>query len=193
MRTLYLVEGLISAPVENYKSIENRINEGTRNRTVAATQMNSTSRFHSMKHNKCVIVTRTNIFFSRAHTIVQINFTQKGKNKSGENTTKTSLINLVDLAGRWNIFIKNILAASVLVNFSERTEEAGTEGDRLKEGIVINKSLSTLGRCIKGVFDFKIISFAKWQYCFVSSCRAAEKIEQRCSTRWDINFKKISL
>lgn len=39
-------------------------------------------------------------FFSRAHTIVQINFTQKGKNDSGEGTTKTSCINLVDLAGR---------------------------------------------------------------------------------------------
>uniref|UniRef100_A0A915IE80 Kinesin-like protein unc-104 n=1 Tax=Romanomermis culicivorax TaxID=13658 RepID=A0A915IE80_ROMCU len=49
--------------------------------------------------------------------------------------TKTSCINLVDLAG------------------SERQAEAGTEGDRLKEGIVINQSLSTLGRCIKALAD----------------------------------------
>ena len=39
--------------------------------------------------------------FSRAHTIVAINFQQKGKNEAtGQNTTKTSVINLVDLAGR---------------------------------------------------------------------------------------------
>ena len=45
---------------------------------------------------------RTVVFnFSRAHTIVAINFQQKGKNEAtGQNTTKTSVINLVDLAGR---------------------------------------------------------------------------------------------
>ena len=37
---------------------------------------------------------------SRAHTIVGVTFTQKRKNEAGEETAKTSLINLVDLAGR---------------------------------------------------------------------------------------------
>lgn len=54
--------------------------EGNKNRTIAATNMNATS--------------------SRAHTIVQISFVQKSK---AQNTTKTSLINLVDLAGRYVI------------------------------------------------------------------------------------------
>lgn len=36
---------------------------------------------------------------------------------------------------------------------SERQSAAGTEGDRLKEGIVINQSLTTLGRVIKALHD----------------------------------------
>ena len=52
---------------------------GTANRTVASTQMNATS--------------------SRAHTVVTIQFDQICKNEMGEETKKTSIINLVDLAG----------------------------------------------------------------------------------------------
>ena len=52
---------------------------GTANRTVASTQMNATS--------------------SRAHTVVTIQFDQISKNDMGEETKKTSIINLVDLAG----------------------------------------------------------------------------------------------
>lgn len=81
------MEGLRNAPVNSYKQIESKIDEGTRNRTLAATNMNATS--------------------SRAHTIVQIQFAQKGeKNSNGEQTTKTSLINLVDLAGRWAVLVE---------------------------------------------------------------------------------------
>ena len=40
-------------------------------------------------------------FHSRAHTIVAIHFTQKKQNEAGQNMTKTSVINLVDLAGRY--------------------------------------------------------------------------------------------
>uniref|UniRef100_A0A8R1YT96 Kinesin-like protein n=1 Tax=Pristionchus pacificus TaxID=54126 RepID=A0A8R1YT96_PRIPA len=114
-KTGFYVEGLSSAPVSSYKEIEGKINEGTKNRTVAATAMNATS--------------------SRAHTIVKIKFNQKTKKGGGGTTTKTSEINLVDLAG------------------SERQDKADTEGDRLKEGIVINQSLTTLGRVIKALAD----------------------------------------
>lgn len=68
------------SPVRSYADIEGRIAEGTVNRTVAATNMNATS--------------------SRAHTVVAINFAQKAKNEAGKSMTKTSIINLVDLAGR---------------------------------------------------------------------------------------------
>ncbi|CAJ0578682.1 unnamed protein product, partial [Mesorhabditis spiculigera] len=111
-KTGFYVESLTSSPVTSYKEIEAKIDEGTKNRTIAATSMNATS--------------------SRAHTIVKIQFNQK-TGKGG--TTKQSQVNLVDLAG------------------SERQQDAQTEGDRLKEGIVINQSLSTLGRVIKALHD----------------------------------------
>ena len=40
----FSVESLITAPVNSYSQIDNRIQEGTRNRTVASTNMNATSR-----------------------------------------------------------------------------------------------------------------------------------------------------
>ncbi|KAJ8309975.1 hypothetical protein KUTeg_011840 [Tegillarca granosa] len=73
------IESLITAPVNSYKEIDSKITEGTRNRTVASTNMNATS--------------------SRAHTIVGITFIQKAPNESGQSMTKTSVVNLVDLAG----------------------------------------------------------------------------------------------
>lgn len=75
----FYVDGLIVTPVESFQAIENKIEGGTKNRTVAATQMNATS--------------------SRAHTIVTVLFSQKTKNAAGESMTKTASINLVDLAG----------------------------------------------------------------------------------------------
>ncbi|XP_033105762.1 kinesin-like protein KIF28P [Anneissia japonica] len=75
----FYAEGLRTVPVNSYNDIENRMEEGTRNRTVAATQMNATS--------------------SRAHTIVGVSFTQKSFNDAGQEMAKVSLINLVDLAG----------------------------------------------------------------------------------------------
>ena len=74
------VDGLRTVPVDNYANIEDRIAEGTKNRTIASTNMNATS--------------------SRAHTIVAVTFVQKTSNDLGQGITKTSIINLVDLAGR---------------------------------------------------------------------------------------------
>ncbi|XP_071966233.1 kinesin-like protein KIF28 [Antedon mediterranea] len=111
----FYAEGLLKVPVKSYEDINSRINEGTRNRTIASTRMNATS--------------------SRAHTIVSISFAQKGLNDVGKNMTKTSIINLVDLAG------------------SERVDSTGATGDRLKEGAMINQSLSSLGNCIKALAD----------------------------------------
>ena len=39
------MEGLLSVAVKDYKDIEGRMNEGTKNRTVASTNMNATSRY----------------------------------------------------------------------------------------------------------------------------------------------------
>ena len=56
---------------------------GTANRTVASTNMNATS--------------------SRAHTVVTIIFDQISKDETGSETKKSSVMNLVDLAGTMNI------------------------------------------------------------------------------------------
>eukprot|EP00048_Salpingoeca_helianthica_P001914 m.52729 g.52729 ORF g.52729 m.52729 type:complete len:981 (-) comp11792_c0_seq1:836-3778(-) len=75
----FYVEDLNVIPVQSFKEIEDQMEAGTRNRTIAATNMNATS--------------------SRAHTVVTINFNQKTDNAQGKGMTKTSNINLVDLAG----------------------------------------------------------------------------------------------
>eukprot|EP00911_Craspedida_sp_UC1_P002218 UC1_evm1s1692 len=75
----FYVDQLNVVPVKSFAEIEQRMDEGTKRRTIAATNMNATS--------------------SRAHTIVTVNFTQKSDNDSGTSMTRASSINLVDLAG----------------------------------------------------------------------------------------------
>jgi kinesin family protein 1 len=73
---------------------------------------------------------------SRAHTVVQIRFTQKELNADKSvKKNLTSNINLIDLAG------------------SERSSSTGATGDRLAEGNAINQSLSALGLVIKALAD----------------------------------------
>jgi kinesin family protein 1 len=75
------VVGLKEAAVASFKEIDARMEEGTKRRTIASTNMNSTS--------------------SRAHTVVAISFTQLEKDGKGPGKDRqmTSKINLVDLAG----------------------------------------------------------------------------------------------
>ena len=72
------VEGLSKHASKDYKSIENIMAQGNKNRTIGATQMNATS--------------------SRAHTIIMIEFTQIATLR-GKKAERRSVINLVDLAG----------------------------------------------------------------------------------------------
>lgn len=66
---------------------------------------------------------------SRAHTIITIEFKQIQK-VGGVKSEKISMINLVDLAD------------------SERLGKTGAQGDRLKEAVGINQSLTALGQVI---------------------------------------------
>jgi hypothetical protein len=104
-------------PVSSYEEIAASVDMGTNNRTIAATDMNATS--------------------SRAHTVVQIRFTQKQFNmETGKPERELqSNINLIDLAG------------------SERAKKTNASGDRLAEGSNINKSLMILGKVIKALAD----------------------------------------
>ncbi|CAH8618590.1 unnamed protein product [Schistosoma intercalatum] len=75
----FYVQGLTQVPVGSYGEIEQRMNQGTARRTVAATNMNETS--------------------SRAHTIITITFDQLIGSEESKISRKRSVINLVDLAG----------------------------------------------------------------------------------------------
>lgn len=72
------VEDLTKHPVDSYISIEAKMEEGNRNRTIGSTLMNASS--------------------SRAHTIITIEFKQIDT-VDGRKSEKLSVINLVDLAG----------------------------------------------------------------------------------------------
>lgn len=110
----FYVEDLTQSVVTSFEQIDSLMEAGFKARTVAATNMNATS--------------------SRAHTIFQIILTQTRVDAAaGTASDKTSLMNLIDLAG------------------SERQKGTGATGDRLKEGSAINLSLSSLGNCISAL------------------------------------------
>uniref|UniRef100_A0AAV2LTP8 Kinesin motor domain-containing protein n=1 Tax=Knipowitschia caucasica TaxID=637954 RepID=A0AAV2LTP8_KNICA len=72
---------------------------------------------------------------SRSHMLISLQLKQIF---SKESTTKHSNINLVDLAG------------------SERQRASGSEADRLREGMAINLSLTTLGNVISALADVAV-------------------------------------
>ncbi|GMT14789.1 hypothetical protein PFISCL1PPCAC_6086, partial [Pristionchus fissidentatus] len=105
------VDDLTKMAVLDYQEILHLMDEGNKARTVAYTNMNSTS--------------------SRSHAVFTIVLTQREKSEEqGISGEKVAKISLVDLAG------------------SERANSTGAEGQRLKEGANINKSLTTLGLVI---------------------------------------------
>ncbi|KAK7082518.1 putative TRAFAC class myosin-kinesin ATPase superfamily [Halocaridina rubra] len=87
---------------------------------------------------RSIAATGMNDKSSRSHAVFTIRLTQMSiEDVEGEQleSSKISVINLVDLAG------------------SERVAAAQSQGDRLKEGVCINKSLLTLGKVIMALAD----------------------------------------
>ncbi|OWZ22199.1 Kinesin [Phytophthora megakarya] len=83
---------------------------------------------------RTVASTLMNSVSSRSHAVFTITFTQTTFDPISQCANdKTSKISMIDLAG------------------SERANVSGTSGDRLKEGAMINKSLTTLGRVISAL------------------------------------------
>ncbi|RWS28221.1 Kinesin-like KIF14, partial [Leptotrombidium deliense] len=82
---------------------------------------------------RATAATEMNERSSRAHAICQINIIQKNVERIGNEDIDTILmskVNIVDLAG------------------SERASAVNATGERLKEGVSINKSLLTLGKVL---------------------------------------------
>lgn len=86
--------------------------------------------------SRTVASTNMNETSSRSHAVFTLIFTQRTE-VNGQITEKLSKISLVDLAG------------------SERAVSTGAQGDRLKEGANINRSLTTLRNVISGLADYK--------------------------------------
>lgn len=88
-----------------------------------------------------VASTSMNARSSRSHSCFTLKIKQKDVEQLGDGKQRTTelsaRINLVDLAG------------------SERQSKTGAEGERLREGAAINKSLSTLGQVINGLAEGK--------------------------------------
>ena len=90
---------------------------------------------------RTVASTLMNAASSRAHALFTVTFTQTTVDAGTLCAQdKTAKICLVDLAG------------------SERAHVSGTSGERLQEGAMINKSLTTLGRVISAL--------SKWVFLF---------------------------
>jgi len=89
---------------------------------------------------RTVAATKMNATSSRAHTVVTLIF-ETITTTDGNKSTKSSEVNLIDLAG------------------SERADSAGTTGQGLKEGTMINKSLSALGNVISALATGKKAPF----------------------------------
>ena len=77
--------------------------------------------------------TAMNAQSSRSHALFILELVQVPRAAASAANSRKSIINLVDLAG------------------SERTGAAGTSGAPMEEGVNINKSLATLGRCINAL------------------------------------------
>eukprot|EP00041_Stephanoeca_diplocostata_P027951 m.780255 g.780255 ORF g.780255 m.780255 type:complete len:618 (-) comp23280_c2_seq22:1699-3552(-) len=89
---------------------------------------------------RTVAATQMNATSSRAHTIVTLEFVQNLR-EGDRQVTRQSEVNLIDLAG------------------SERATSTGTVGTHLKEGAMINLSLSALGNVISALAEGKPARF----------------------------------
>ncbi|KAH9413825.1 hypothetical protein DERP_009423 [Dermatophagoides pteronyssinus] len=109
-------------------------------RCTVLSQKEIMEKFEQGVTNRSISATNMNETSSRSHMIITITLSQRSMNLNGNEETKTSVINLVDLAG------------------SERlTDLAGgrnsVTGDRFRESVAINQSLSCLGNCIHALAE----------------------------------------
>lgn len=126
----YVVD-LSTHPVDSHMALRNWLAVGNSQRATAATGMNDkSSRSHSIFN---IVLNIAKVRPSSSGT----SSASGGKNQGKSEQTKRSKISLVDLAG------------------SERVSHTCASGERLREGVSINKSLLTLGKVIAALTDAK--------------------------------------
>jgi len=89
------------------------------------------------KKNRSVGATKMNQGSSRSHSVFTVTIESTVKDDKGNEHVRMGKLNLVDLAG------------------SERAGKTEATGDRFKEGVKINMSLSALGNVISALVDGK--------------------------------------
>ena len=127
------VRNLSKHVVSTFEEVSLLLEDGNRIRTMAATAKNATS--------------------SRSHAICQLHITRRTNN--GKATIiKRSKINIVDLAGSENASVHD-----TEYKLSQSKASRGRSGslkkwnERISESAAINKSLLTLGTCIKALVE----------------------------------------
>lgn len=125
------VDGALCVEVQCLEDCMNYIKLGNQNRMTASTKLNlQSSRSHAIFTIHCSQTKVIDTAEDPSNPASPFHGLLK-KEDNEKSYTVVSKLNLIDLAG------------------SENSLAAGTEGDRLKEGAAINKSLLTLGRVIK--------------------------------------------
>ncbi|GIQ85728.1 kinesin-like protein, partial [Kipferlia bialata] len=119
------VAGALELEVHSPKEVIEALQRGEVKRAIGATNMNVRS---SRSH--CVF----RLFVSSTKA-VQDGKTNRRRRGVSDVTVRRSVLTLVDLAG------------------SERQSKSGAMGKRLREGSCINRSLLTLGQCIKALVE----------------------------------------
>lgn len=132
----YVVD-LNTHPVDSHAALKNWLAVGNSQRATAATGMNDkSSRSHSI----------FNIILNISEAMPPLDETNDTcGGRVRKPLTKRSKISLVDLAG------------------SERVSQTCASGERLKEGVSINKSLLTLGKVIAALADPKKNTFVPYR------------------------------
>jgi hypothetical protein len=123
------VENLSTCAVESYKDVEDLLEMGLEQRTTASTNMNNES---SRSHSVFTITIRFQTTLANGKKYASPPPPLRSSHGTFRAVRLCKLC-LVDLAG------------------SERANATGATGARLKEGANINRSLSTLGRCISAL------------------------------------------
>ncbi|OTF77413.1 kinesin-like protein [Euroglyphus maynei] len=110
-------------------------------RCTVISQKEIMEKFEQGVTNRSISATNMNETSSRSHMIITITMSQRSISSTGSEETKTSVINLVDLAG------------SERLNDIVGGERNSVTGDRFRESVAINQSLSCLGNCIHALAE----------------------------------------